>query len=249
MGLVTWTASNADGRFRSSYAMWYLPGCAHACDTQRERTRGLRRYLEKVAPHLTVIFGATSDLDSGSLPRTPSWLLWLPPRGRNLEGERFINRPTMICNATSHRWCSFKPLVASEESRQAQSFALYAEVIDATYKEHPRLQSLALPGQRLRPSGQTVQTSAKCPVKPFDEKGNRFSVSRCSDRLSLREEALFEIGGVQLGKDVSEGIERWNSIRQFQKGTQPVYIRFAPLLHFREALRSTCCRVMTCDCL
>jgi len=32
-----------------------------------------------VAPHLTVVIGATSNLGSGSLPWTSSWLLWLSP--------------------------------------------------------------------------------------------------------------------------------------------------------------------------
>src|SRR5262249_19039345 len=104
-----------------------------------------------VAPHLTVVIGATSDLGFGSLPWTPSWLLWLPPLmpsrplwlrpwRRNLEGKQFINRPTMICNATRHRRCSFKPLVATGQSRQPQAFMLRAEVVDTTNKVHSRLQ-------------------------------------------------------------------------------------------------------------
>src|SRR5512145_879070 len=56
-----------------------------------------------------------------------------------------------------------------DQSGQSQAFLLYAEVVDATNKVHPRLQSLALPGQRSRAPGQTVQTSTKGSVKPFDE--------------------------------------------------------------------------------
>src|SRR5215813_13246372 len=37
-----------------------------------------RRHFS-VALHLTVVIGATSNLGFGSLPWTPSWLLWLPP--------------------------------------------------------------------------------------------------------------------------------------------------------------------------
>ena len=75
----------------------------------------------------------------------------------------------MICNATRHCWCPFKPLVAPDQSGQSQAFMLYAEVVDATNKVHPRLQSLALPRQRPRASGQAVKTSAKGPVNPFDK--------------------------------------------------------------------------------
>lgn len=46
---------------------------------------------------------------------------------------------------------------------------LHTEIVDATYKEHPRLQGLALPGQGSRPSRQAAQASAKGPVQPFDE--------------------------------------------------------------------------------
>jgi len=56
-----------------------------------------------------------------------------------------------------------------DQSGQSQAFVLYAEVVDATNKVHPRLQSLALPRHRPRASGQAVQTSTKGYVKPFDE--------------------------------------------------------------------------------
>src|SRR5262245_25011478 len=144
----------------------------------------------------------------------------------------------MICNATDHRRRSFMPLVAFEQSQQAQAFMLRAEVVDEPYREHPRLQGLALTAQISRLSGRAAQTSAKGPVKPFDENGNHLFVSRCSAPLNPRDEALIELGDVQPGKDIAEGIVRWNSIRQIQKGTQPVCIRFTPLLHFREPLVS-----------
>jgi len=135
-----------------------------------------------VAPHLTVVIGTASNLGFGSLPWTPSWLLWLPPWmperplwlppwRRNFVGEQFINRPTMICNATGHRRCSFKPLVATGQSRQPQALMLRAEVVDTTHKVHSRLQGLTLPGQRSRAPGQTVKTTAKGPVDALNKGG------------------------------------------------------------------------------
>src|SRR5262249_17034725 len=69
--------------------------------------------------------------------------------------------------------------------------------------------------------------------------GNQLSVSQDSNRLHPGDEALLEFSGVQLGKDIAKGIVRWDSIRQFQKGAQPVSVRFTPLFHFSEVLGST----------
>src|SRR5262245_11812168 len=57
---------------------------------------------------------------------------------------------------------------------------------------------------------------------------NHLSISQSSDRINPRDEALLEFNGVQPGKDLATGIVRWNSIRQFQKGAEPVFIRFPP---------------------
>ena len=68
----------------------------------------------------------------------------------------------MICYATGHRGCPFKPPVASDESWQSQAFMLRAEVIDTTDKVHPRLQGLAPPGKGSCASGQACKTTALC---------------------------------------------------------------------------------------
>ena len=68
--------------------------------------------------------------------------------------------------------------------------------------------------------------------------GDDLPVSRRSDRINPRDEALLEFSGGQPGKDIAEGIVRWDSVRQFQKGAQPVFIRFTPLFHFSEVLGS-----------
>src|SRR5262245_1362273 len=90
----------------------------------------------------------------------------------------------MICNATRHCRCSFKPLVASKESRQSQTFMLRAEVIDTTDKVHSRLQGLALLRQRSRPPGQACKTTAKGPVYALYESGvDRTFALRLFDHL------------------------------------------------------------------
>src|SRR6266498_1743648 len=68
---------------------------------------------------------------------------------------------------------------------------------------------------------------------------NYLSISQSSDSADPRDEALLEFSGVQLGKDITKGIVRWNSVRQLQKGAKPVHIGFTPLFHFGEVLGST----------
>src|SRR5262245_6640957 len=68
----------------------------------------------------------------------------------------------MICYATGHRGCPFKPPVVSDESWQSQAFMHCAEVIDTTDKVHPRLQGLAPPGKGSCASGQACKTTALC---------------------------------------------------------------------------------------
>src|SRR5262249_37078445 len=88
------------------------------------------------------------------------------------------------CNATRHRRCSFKPLVATGQSRQPQAFMLRAEVVDTTNKVHSRLQGLALLGQRSRAPGQAVKTTAKGPVYALNESGvDRAFALRLFDHL------------------------------------------------------------------
>ena len=61
---------------------------------------------------------------------------------------------------------------------------LRAEVVDTTDKVHPRLQGLALPGQRSRAPGQAVKTTAKGPVYALNEGGVNVPFAlRLSDHL------------------------------------------------------------------
>jgi hypothetical protein len=75
----------------------------------------------------------------------------------------------MICNATSYRRGPFKPLAASDQTRQSQAFILRAEVIDTTDKIHSQLQGLTLSGQGTRASGQAEKAAAKGSVVPLDD--------------------------------------------------------------------------------
>jgi hypothetical protein len=91
----------------------------------------------------------------------------------------------MICYATGHRGCPFKPPVASDESWQSQAFMLRAEVIDTTDKVHPRLQGLAPPGKGSCASGQACKTTALCvqqfSTSTFSTRGSSVPLIRKQD--------------------------------------------------------------------
>ena len=81
----------------------------------------------------------------------------------------------MISQAGGHRRRPSQPFVAADQSRQAETLVLSAEVVNATDQEHAAAQAPAVSGEGACATRQAVQGTAKGRVEALDEGGVEFA--------------------------------------------------------------------------